>query len=255
MLPWFALVAVAAAQQGEEAGDQPLAIPAEEPAPPPRTEVVVPDRPLAVPGSAPEHARAVREYRARHLAVRNLSQAYVGTGWSYGWYGGGGYGWPGWGWTAWPRPFVVRHEEQAIFQGPNRLDVPETLAVLGDTAGKERLERRIRRNRTAAGVLFGLGVAGIASSITGLVGMDQARSYDELAAWNAVSWGGVGLMVGGFVGGSFPSSRAWRLQLEPDATMEPAELQRWMSEYNARLASELGLDAMEAVRIEEAPLR
>lgn len=249
---WLLLVTVAAAQ---ESGEGPLAIPAEPP--PPRTEVVVPDRPLAVPGrSSPEKAHAVREYRARHLAIRNLSEAYVGTTWSYGWYGGP-YGWggPGWGWGAWPHPFVVHRDEQAIFQGPNRLDVPATLGVLGDTTGQQQLERRIRRNRGAASALFGLGVAGIAASITGLVGVEQARTYDELTVWNAVSWGGVGLMVGGFVGGSFPSSRAWRLQLEPTETMEPAELDRRIQDYNERLAAALGLDPMEAVRIESEPVR
>jgi hypothetical protein len=198
---------------------------------------------------------AYRDYRSRHLALRSLSEAYVGTTWSYGWYGGYGWHGPGWGWAAWPHPFVVRREERAVFQGSERLDVPETLGALGDVTGKQQLERRIRKNRTIAGVLYGVGVAGVAASVVGLVGMDQARTYDDLTTWNVVSWGGVGLMVGGFVGGSFPSSRAWRLQLEPDATFEPAELQRRIEEHNERLAAELGLDPIEAMQLEGAPIR
>lgn len=252
---WLVLAAVAAAQETGE-GEAPLAIPADEPAAP-RTEVVVPDRPLAIPGrrEPATDASAIREYRSRFLAVRNLSEAYVGTTWSYGWYGGYGWHGPGWGWAAWPHPFVVRREEQAVFQGPNRLDVPETLGALGDSAGREVLERRIRKNRAWSGVLFGLGVAGVAGSVVGLVGMDQARTFDELTTWNAVSWGGVGLMVGGFVGGSFPSSRAWRLQLDHDATIDPAELERRVAAHNEALAAELGLDPIEAIRLEGPPAR
>lgn len=230
-------------------GEPPLAIPAPTSPPPPR--VGEPGPPGSDAGAA--HARAIREYRSRFLTVRPVSEAYFGTSWSYGWYGHPGP-WGG-GWIAVPHPFVVRRDDWVVFQGPARIDVPRTLGALGDVTGQQQLERRIRAKRTASGVLYGVGAAGIVGTVVGLVGADQSQTYGELAQWQTVTWTGVGLMVGGFVGGSFPASRAYALQYEPEATFDMAELQGRVQDHNQRLAAELGLDPMEAVRLEAPPGR
>ncbi len=229
---------------------QPLAIPADPgPRPAPDVLVIEDERPLAVPEpGAPRlgDSRAIREYRSRYLAVRSISDLVHGTTWA-GW----GYPYRGWGWGwGWPQPWVYRVDSLADTLGPHRLDVPARFGALGDVTGARTLARRIRRHRGATTALTAVGVAGIVTSVAGLIGMDRAVTWDDRRDWSTVSLGGVGLMVGGFVGASIPSGRAARLQYQPEASFDLAELERRVAEHNERLARELGLDPGRAVEIE-----
>lgn len=230
MMPVLAMLSAAYAQS-----EPPLAIPADPPSePPPDVQIVEDERPLGIPGNS----RALREYRNRYLAVRRLSEVVRGYG---GWYGG---------WGAWPHPWVYRVESWVVTKGQQRLDVPNTLTALGDVPARQALERRIRKNRTAAALLTGAGVAGVITSVVGLIGVDQATTWDDRRDWSNLSVGGLGLAVGGFVGASFPSRKAVRLQLEPEATFDIDVLQQRVADHNERLARELGLDPDRAVGLE-----
>jgi hypothetical protein len=226
------------------------------PPPPARPPVRSPARaPFPEPPSRDgARAKALREYRAQHLAVQRLTETRIGTAWSYGyrrvW---GPYG-PGWGWAAFPHPFVVRTDAIGVFRGPERIDVPTTLDALGELDRQRDLEQRIATNRTLATTAYGIGVAGVAASIVGLIGLDNASTFDEAAQWSTVSTTGLGLIVGGFVGGSIPSARAQRLQYDHTATEDIDDLGRRIAAHNAVLAEELGLSPDEAERIDTAPL-
>lgn len=230
----------------------PLAIPVDRPPPEP-PEPPEPRAPRVRLGA--QRPAALREYRASHLSVRSLSEAHVQTGWSYGyartW---GPYG-PGFGFALIPRSTLVRTEIWGVFQGPERLDVPSTLGALGDTSGRAALERRIRSQRALSSTSYGLGVAGLAASIVGLIGLENARHAEQALLWSGVSAGGAGILAAGFIGGTIPAARASRLQYDPTATFDIEQLQRDVAAHNAELASELGLSPEAARHIESEPPR
>lgn len=209
----------------------PLAIPAGTPSP--RGPAPVARAPAASPEAI--SGRAWSEYRSRTLVLRPLTEwTVMSSGWGpYGWWGAP-YGWGG--------VWVSRHDAVAVYQGPQRLDVPEVLGALGDVPGRMNLERRIRNQRRAGRVLTGIGLVGLTGTLVGLVGMDTAVTWDQARDWSAVTWTGAGLMVGGLVAGGIPSDRARRLQVDPELTFGPSELQQRVDAHNDRLARELGID-------------
>jgi hypothetical protein len=242
---------VATAQESSDPNGGPLAIPGGAPPPPPAGQVR--PKPRVEPGPPSDdlaHARAIREYREQHLALRKVGTARIGVDYAYVPYGGyGPYG-PTWGITPMPHTWVVRGTEWAVFEGPNRIDVPTTFDALGDEAGLERVTRRIRTNRTLGNLGYAVGLGGLATSIVGLVQMDRSRSWSDELYWSQVSAAGVGLMIGGFVGGTFPAARAERLQHDHEVTFDLDALDERIDAHNEALAADLGLSQTEAARLE-----
>jgi hypothetical protein len=251
LLTVLALSGGASAQEIPPTGG-PIAIPADEPAPPPRRG----PRRRGLDGDTPSqdlaHAQAIRDYRDQYLSLRQVGETSVGVDYTYvpatGW---GPYGRPRMGWRAVPYTYAVHSTEWAVFQGRQRLDVPGTYAALGEQSTADALERKIRANRTAANVGYGVGVAGVVASVVGMIGADQARSWPEFRTWGTVSLTGVGMMVGGFVGGTFPGAHARRLQFDHEKAFDLPDLERQFDDHNALLASQLGLSQSEAALIEK----
>ncbi len=234
-----------------ETSERPLAIPASGRSPgaeplldrPPR-----PDRPRAEDFDV----RALREYRNHHLSLRTVADTWISTSWT-GWGWGPGWAWGpgyGYGYAAWPRTWIHQDTRLVVFEGHVPLDVPATLGELGDVSAQQDLLRRIRRNRRATSVLDALGLLGLGVAVGGLVGLEDARTVEDQQTWGAISAGGAGLMLGGFVGSAFPGARAKRLLLDPTATFEPGEVERRVEEHNARLADALGLPEEHAARVD-----
>lgn len=245
MLPVVTLAVAVAAEP-----EPPLAIPAHEaPSPPPAAVSRPPQVAVAYDGRM---ARAMRDYRGRYLSLRQMSEIAVGTTMTYGWYGGWGTaGHAGWGgWVAVPQPWLAQRDVLAVYEGPRRIDMPATHRTLGDPAGAEKLESKMRSNRTAAGFLYTIGVAGMVASIGGLIAAENADTWEEANEWTTVSWIGVGATVFGFVGGSIPSAQARRLQADPSASFDLDELQARINSRNDALAAELGLPPELAVGLE-----
>lgn len=223
-----------------------------------------PERPLAIPGpgrppalppapdSAPRVAdaydlRAVREYREHHLSVRTVTETWYTTTWGPGW---------GWGWgPAWPQTWVHRDQRVLLFEGRRVIDVPTALSALGDVPAQQQLLHRISSQRTASTVLTSVGFAGMAATLIGLVGFDEARTLEQAEAWSIVSGAGAGVMLGGFIGGAFPAARARTLLMDPSATFEPGEAERRFREHDDRLAAALGLSPAQVDAIEAESLR
>jgi hypothetical protein len=208
--------------------ERPLAIPQTAPPPP----VVEQPRPRN-----PERIRARQTYRAEALSLRPYSELYQGTTWTRQ------VVWSPWGpgVATVARPFYVERTELGVFQGRERLDVPQTLGALGDLQAQEALEQRIRSTRSTGHVLYGLGALGIAGSIVGLIGLDHATSYEEAQVYGTMSLAGLGLGIGGFLVGTFPTGRAYRLQYDLDASQDLDELEARIEAHNRELAEKLGL--------------
>ena len=106
--------------------------------------------------------------------------------------------------------------------------------------------------RATGTVLYVLGGVGLAGSLAGLVGADQARTYDQARTWSTVA---TVSMLGGatfFVAGSFPLGKARRLLTDPTYTMSRPEAERLADEANERLRAKLGLSPAEALRLEQS---
>ena len=152
---------------------------------------------------------------------------------------------------AWSSPYVMRVDGWAVFQGDQRLSVPASLERMGMAGQKVELERRIRRRRTAGTVLYALGGTGLAAAVVGLVGADQARTYDEARTWSRVATISMFSGAGCFVAGSFPLGKARRLEADPVYTLSRSEAEALADDANERLRNKLGLSPAAALQLEQ----
>lgn len=242
-----AIVAVAVAEPpvGDPGAEGvPLAIPVGRPPP-------------AAPRRGPRlddaYVAALDAYRRESIRVRPYETLTYGT---TGWVGWGGWGWGGWGWgPGWgwgvgvPTVWVDRHQRIGVYEGERRLDVPGTLRALEEPERAAGLERRVRKNRTWAGVGTAVGATGVVGSIVSLVGVQT--SYDPVVrdAWAAGMLGSSVAMASGFVFSAIPGARAERLRFDPLATFEPGELESSVEAHNAALAERLGLTPADVARL------
>jgi hypothetical protein len=249
MVVWMLGVGLASAR------DAPNGPPAEgaRPSSPPRALAIPAEAPDADPPQArlrprvqlPDASRlaAMGAFRSKRLTVRRLADLEANRGDDIG---PGGYvrtwgPWgPSWSWMWVPEPASAPSGAWGVVQGGELLDVPSTLAVLADPAGAP-LERRIRSLRTVSTAVYTVGVAGLATSVLGIAGVDRAEAPIETLRWTAVTASGVGMLVGGFVGGTLPAARANRLQFDPSASLGLLEVEEAVDGYNARLLEDLDL--------------
>ncbi len=203
-----------------------------------------------------QHTAALRTYQREALTVRTLSEYYIQPGMTTYWGGGGRWGWGGgWGWATSTPSTVYRVDEWAVFEGDARLDVPTLLDRLGDSTGKQDLERRIRTNRTVGTTLTTLGVVGLVGSVAGMIAAQNVSTADDYATLTtgALISGASGL--GLLVSGSFPSSRSRRLGSLAELTMDRKQVEQHVATYDEQLADRLGLDPEEAFRLEQRARR
>jgi len=172
------------------------------------------------------------------------------VGYDYVPYGVYGYWRRRYGVIAIPHTTVTHGTELGVFEGPHRIDVPTTYQALGDDAGYERLEDRIRSNRTLGDVGYAVALTGVAASVIGLFEMDTVRTWHDEQFWGTITGGGVGLMLGGAIGGAIPAGRASRLQYDHELSFDVDTLQKDFADHNAQLASQLGLSQTEAAELE-----
>lgn len=243
----------------------PPAPPVETPLPPtthqgPRTPPPPDERPLAIPAdrwnpSAVDDARAaaIRAYRARHLAIRSWSELRSTTVYSDLGYGlGYGYGYPygGYGSVTVGMPWFWSEERWSVYRGPQRLSNPQYLDLVGRGDEAQALERRIRGNRTATGLLYGVAGAGGAATVASLFGMDNAHTLRAWEDWRIVGVAGLTSVFVGAVSGSFPAARARRLAADPMTIRSWDELSDEIAGHNEALRVDLGLSADDALKIE-----
>ena len=88
------------------------------------------------------------------------------------------------------------------------------------------------------------------ATVVGAVGMDSATSPGLRRRWSYVGTSGLGALVVGFVGGSFPATKARRLETMPSESQDYDALRAKVGAYNADLAESLGLTPAEALSLE-----
>jgi hypothetical protein len=209
--------------------------------------------PLAFQGLTADQARAVRQYQNNKLELRPETR-FQG--------GGSTMVYESWG-SPWRRgtlgySYVVHDPVYAvpswgIYQGPERLTVPEYLGEVGRVGQKADLEAKIERLERRSKRWYTLGGLGVAATVGGVVAqVSTADPYiNYYGHWTTL--GGAGAMILGFVGGSFPSAKAERLETRPDEWLEARQLQEEIADHNARLGAELGLTPEQTLLLDSGP--
>lgn len=217
-----------------------------------------PERPLAVPAGpgtpvTPERLRALRGYKAGRLELRKETELRGGSAWmmggGYGGMWGPGYGaWGGGGPVIIDPPTALR--TWGVYRGPERLDVPDFLSVVGEVERRRELDATLEalgRRGKVWSVIAAIGGAGLA---TGLVGMSTVDTRRDYQTFNAVTLGGTLVMATGFIGTSFPRGKESALRRYPASSIGSGEAQRLVDAHNETLREELGLSAADVWALE-----
>lgn len=234
--------------------EPPLAIPfGQEPVPLPQ------EGPLAIPGGrrgpsgplSPEKLAALRQYEAERLVLRGETEVHSGpaTVWGMGW---------GWG-PRWHGPVtsvgvvttpIYQSRTWGIYQGPQRLGVPQALEMAGDDRGTS-LNLAIQRKRRAANAWYTVAGVGGAAVVASLFGQVSADSRNEFDSWYTVGIAGGATAIVGLVAGAGPAGEARRLERYPAMSLSPSEAREVVDGYNDRLRERLGLTPAEVWSIEQ----
>jgi hypothetical protein len=225
----------------------PLAVPVGVPMPPP-PGVSMPQ--LAIPGSTvmrPPDMAAIRDYQARSLRMGTETELH----------GGGATYIGGWGGRRWSYGVVVPNpvyttRTWAVYQGAERLEVPEFFRAVGDVDRATELETTIGRQKSVATALYTVGVGGLAASIAGWYGSRYSATPAQRQQWMLAGLGGTCAAFVGFVGGSIPSSRLRHSKYDFPYVIDHDAAQREVDAHNERVRRELGLSPQDVMQAEGA---
>jgi len=248
-LVWFGVAAAQDQEPPEESvpPERPLAIPLTRQAPRPLPE------PARDEESEAEKVSALRSYRNQFMAVRHYSGLAMGTTTVHtDWYGG--YGW-GWGTVRTGVPYYYRVDGWGVFVGPQRLETLSYLDHIGDLNTQQIVKQKTRSQRTLGAALYGLGAAGVVGSIVSSAGARGAQTQAEFTQWRWAGTASVGVILGGFIGGSFPMSKARRLLTHPGQSVDLATIEEQVADYNDALRAKLDLSPTEALSVENQQSR
>jgi|GEM_PF-6045380 len=190
---------------------------------------------LAQPPAPSQETLALhREWRTRRLELRSETISRPSGAWyrhphrSRYWYqynGGVEYKVQAWG----------------VYQGFERMNVPDFLAVVGEDDLRESLSLDIRHNRRWATTGFGLAATGAGVMLAGVFAANAAQSPEEWVAASNLTGAGALTTIIGIFGGSVAGARAHALERYPKTIMPSSEAIRRVRVYNADLRDELSL--------------
>lgn len=231
-------------------GERPLALPGPGGSPDGPPPVAQHPRPAGPPLSSQKLA-ALRQYQSRRLILRTEQEfhgggATVNSGFWYGY----PYGWSGMGWVV-SQPIEVTRG-WGVYQGPQRLAVPEFLSLAGDLERSQTVQADIDRSKRAGRAWYAVAGVGAAAMLTGVFGVGLADDFESARTFDTLSWAGATVTVGGLLAGSFPTARASRLSRVPAATLTSEEATALVDAHNEKLAGELGLSPDEVWQVESA---
>jgi len=244
-----------------QADEPPPAIPAEEGPP----AVAPPPRPTFQPPAqhSPQKLDALRQYQQERLNI-HPETSYSGGGtmvvggyWGGVWrptpWGGVHYGYyvPG---AVVSEPITAEHS-WGVYRGPERLTTPDLLHAGGDDVRAGDLESDIRHAKAASTVWYGAAGVGLATALTGMMGLvTVANDRQDAQFFSQVALGGAGVAAIGLFGGSFPAARARRLRYDTADTLTVDEAHALIRHANEDLRNSLGLTADDVWSVESAPV-
>ncbi len=194
------------------------------------------------PNAPGSNAKAMRDYRARHLRVK--SETHRERGDTVVVSNPGPY--RGWSTTVIQQPDSVEYS-WAVYQDFIRLTVPDFLEIAGRSQEaiemKERIDLLERKSRK--GTMTGL--TGMAITLGGMMALS---SDPQSQPASLTTLGGVLVMTGGFLAGGIPRARAHRLQYTYPATLTPQETRSLVDTHNEKLQQELRLPIHDAIMLE-----
>jgi hypothetical protein len=137
---------------------------------------------------------------------------------------------------------LVRATTWAVYEGENRLSVPDYLQRVGRVEESVKLRGRVKRLTLVSNVTFGVGTAGGVTAVGGfaasaLSGGDQDRYVMANTALSV----GVGALVAGLVTSHVTASRAARLRHDYAQTLSQSEVVGEVVAYDDALRKEIGL--------------
>lgn len=221
---------------GEEPAPQAVAPAPVGPALAPAAEPVVPS--VVSPALTAERLALLRSYKSRRLSVRNETELR----------GGGssvGFTSPGYGPAVVMSDPIYTIRTWGIYEGSQRLDTVTALDRLQRDALKTQTVDDIRKARRRSRAWFTAAGLGGAAILGGIIGVRTADTRLEQIYFSQVTTGGTLLGITGLVVGSFPSSKANRLERYPAAVMSPEEAREAAGAHNESLRQELGLTPQE----------
>ncbi len=195
---------------------------------------------------SPELLAKVREYRRRRLEVRGeVSYSGGGSSVSPSPFGMGG--------VSITQDPISSSRSWAVYEGPLRLDVPSYYASVGQFEKSRALTSRVKRKQWVSRIYYGVGVAGVVTSVVGYFGSLDANSPEEARTWATVGAVGLGASLVGMIGGSFPAASASKLRSQYSKSVDIGEAQQAVEAQNERIRSELELTPEQVFAVEVAP--
>lgn len=192
--------------------------------------------------------QSLRDYQNGYLSIRSESELRGGgTRVVQSWHGPRRFGWHT---TTVVNEPIYTTRTWGVYQGPYRLSTPEIYGAIGQHGQQDALQGELARLERKASIFYTVGFVGVASTVGGIVTQAFATTQTTADVGGWMTLGGVGAMLTGFIGGSFPSAKASDLRYYPATTFDPRALQRDLDAANDRLRVELGLTPAEVLRLE-----
>lgn len=242
----------------EDVAPAALPAPVAEPAPVTEPTVVAAPEPVASAAPAPtavspappltvERLQTLRRYKAQRLVVREETEVH-GGGTAIGF--ASPYSRMGVGSSVMLTDPIYTVRTWGVWQGHERLSTPTFLALAGEKGRAEEVSRGIERYDRRSKLWFTVAGVGAGVLVGGLVRSSTADQPEEMLAGNLALTTGVTIGLSGLVIGSFPASKAHRLQTSPASLIKPEEARELAERHNDALREELGVTAQEAWLIE-----
>lgn len=203
----------------------------------------------AAPRTAAE-LNALITFRSEVLQLREIQTLVPGrVTVMHSHWGWGGRPWRGYGWHSGDvvavDPATFTHE-WAVYQGAQRLTVPDYLRAVGRGSEATALSARIQRSGRAGKTWSTVGVAGLAGGLVSLIGGVVTSDAQTSRSFTSAGLGGIGIGITGSLIGSLTRSKATTLAHDYERSLDVAEVQRAVRERNEVLREELGLTPAQA---------
>ena len=150
---------------------------------------------------------AIRAYKRQRLSIgerAQLSGGQVIGGAGLGFYRGYGGG------MMYNDPVRI-HRRFFVFQGDRIISSVTFLKLIGEKKQAESIQARILKLQKQSRLGRWASYLGLATVVSGFIISQNATNQEDFNTGNYISWGGIGLTVGGIIGGGVPASRAARL--------------------------------------------